>query len=192
MLTVIRYPQPRFRMPTAGAWMACLALAVLPTQASAQEGSRVWPSLDTSGLPTVYVREHTGIETAGRLLSIDPASLVILADGAERRFEAGQVRQIDRRGDSLRNGALIGATIGMVLGALAAGVSDCPDPRPGGGCPGTRVAMFATSTAVWTSIGTAIDAAIPGRTTIYVATSPRRLSVTAAVSRSAAGLQVGW
>ena len=148
MLTVFSHRPRRFHMPTARVWIAFVPLMVLPTEAAAQQGSRVWPALDASKLPTVYVRDATGTETAGRLLGFDAASLVILANGAERRFAATEVRRIDLRGDSLRNGAIAGAVVGIALGVLGTAVSDCPDPGAGAACPGARVAMFLGSTAI--------------------------------------------
>lgn len=166
--------------------------ALLPAHAAAQEGSRIWRSLDASKLPEVHVLDGTGTEIRGRLLSIEPSSLVLLVDGVERRFDARDIRRIDRRGDSLRNGTLIGATLGAILGVLGAGMSDCPQSSDDAGCPGLRVAMFLTNVAVWTSCGTAIDAAIQGRTRIYPAASPSGAARRTTRSLPALGLTLRW
>jgi hypothetical protein len=104
---------------------------------------------------------------------LNPDSIVILVDGAERRFEAARVTRIQRRGDSLRNGAIIGAVVGAAMGILTAGIADCPGDSPDGGCPGSRVALFVVSTGTYSAIGTGIDALIPGRTTLYEAPKAR-------------------
>jgi hypothetical protein len=144
-----------------------LLIAMGPAIASAQNVVGSWPGLDPSRLSTVYVVDDTGTETEGRLLRLDPDALVLLVDSTERRFEAARVKRIQRRGDSLKNGAIIGAVVGGVMGALAAGISDCPSFDGSDGCPGTRVGLFFFSVGVYSAIGTAIDALIPGRTTIY-------------------------
>jgi hypothetical protein len=93
----------------------------------------------------------------------------VLVGGTERRFDAARIRRVQKRGDSIRNGAIIGAVVGAVFGALGAGISDCPGDDPGGHCAGSRVALFALSTGIYTAMGAGIDALIVGRTTLYTA-----------------------
>jgi hypothetical protein len=184
---------PRFVLwRRAPACIACLLTTLLPVHSAAQDRSRIWPFLDASKLPELQVLDATGAETRGRLLSIDSSSLVLLVDGVERRFDARDVRRIDRRGDSLRNGAVIGATLGIVVGALGAGMSDCPQGRIDAGCPGLRVAMFLTNVALWTSGGTALDAAIQGTTTIYPAQGRSDAARPAPRSRPSLRLTLRW
>lgn len=147
--------------------MAIVAAALVPSALYAQETAQSWPGLATSGLSTVYVLDDAGVETAGRLLRLNPDSLVLLVGDAERRFEAARVRRIEKRGDSLRNGALIGTVVGVVMGLIAAGISDCPGDDPGGSCAGFRAAALLFSTGVYAAIGTGIDALVVGRTTLY-------------------------
>ena len=152
--------------------MAVLVATLVPGAVCAQETEQTWPGV--AGLSTVYVVDETGAETSGRLLRLNLDSLVLLVGGTERRFEAANVRRIQKRGDSLRNGALIGAVAGAVLGVVGAGISDCPGDNPGGSCAGARAALFLFSTGVYAAIGTGVDAIIPGRTTLYAApTVPR-------------------
>src|SRR5688572_6189447 len=73
-------------------------------------------------LPIVYVEDRAGTETRGRLLSITPTAIAIDVDGSPRTFAPADVTKIDRRGDSLKNGALIGAAIGVFTGFIG----DCP------------------------------------------------------------------
>jgi len=151
-------------------WRVAVFIAALgPGVASAQDASANWPGLVSSGLSTVYVLDNTGTETSGKFLRLNPDSIVLLVDGAERRFETARVARIQKRGDSLRNGAIIGAIVGVAMGIITAGISDCPGDHPGGGCPGSRAALFLVSTGVYSAIGTGIDALIPGRTTLYEA-----------------------
>jgi hypothetical protein len=144
-----------------------LAATLVPGAVVAQEAPQGWSGLATSDLSTVYVLDDTGMETSGRLLRLNPDSLDLLVDGTERRFEAMRVRRIQKRGDSLRNGAVIGAVVGLGMGLVAGGISDCPGDDPGGSCPGTRAALVLFSTGMYAAIGTAIDALLVGRTTLY-------------------------
>ena len=150
--------------------LAILIAALLPAGVRAQEPPSSWPGLAPSGgVSTVYVVDDTGVETTGRLLRLNADSIVLLVDGAERQFDAARVRRIQRRGDSLRNGAIVGAIVGVGLGLLAGGIADCGRDDPGGGCPGTRVAAVLVSTGVYAAVGAGIDALIQGRTTLYQA-----------------------
>lgn len=175
-----------------------LIAALVPSGVCAQDSATGWPAQTSSGLSTVYVRDDSGAETSGKLLHLNPDSIVILVGGAERRFEAARVTRIQRRGDSLRNGAIIGAIVGVGLGFITAGFADCPGDRAGGGCPGSRASLFLVSTGVYAAIGTGIDALIPGRTTLYEASktppaADRGESAPLAFSRRAAvNVRVRW
>jgi hypothetical protein len=146
--------------------MAFAALLFTPTAAHAQEALGGWRGLNASALDTVYVTDDAGRTTEGKLLRLDNDSLVMLVNGAEQRFEARQILRIDKRGDSLKNGTLIGLGLGVLFGSIAAGISDCPS-EPGGDCSGYRVAGFFIGTGIYTAIGTAIDAMIVGRTRVF-------------------------
>lgn len=95
-------------------------------------------------------------------------------DGTDRRFEASRVKRLSRRGDSLKNGAVYGAIVGAGVELATMNLADCVDEAGGvNGCgAGGQVALFLISTGMYAAIGTAMDALIPGRTTIYVAPSP--------------------
>jgi hypothetical protein len=177
-------------------WRLAILIAAAPGGVYAQDTSSSWPGLVSSRLSTVYVLDESGAETSGRLLRLSPDSLVLLVDGTERRFETARVARIQKRGDSLRNGAIIGAVVGGVLGIISAGIAECPG-RETGGCPGTRATFFLMSTGVYSAIGTGIDALIPGRTTLYEA--PRvvpagrdGLARTTHSAHAAVNLSVRW
>ena len=69
------------------------------------------------------------------------------------------MRRVSKRGDSLKNGAIIGAVFGGVAGALAASFDD-----------GSAKALgFLAATGFYALVGAGLDALIPGRTTIYEA-----------------------
>ena len=152
---------------------ALAALLFAPAVVQAQEALGGWRGLETGSLDTVYVTDDAGRQTEGKLLRLDTDALVLLVNGTEQRFEAARVQRIDKRGDSLRNGALIGAALGIVFGSISAGISDCPGDDPGGGCPGFRVGAFAGALGIYTALGTAVDAMIVGRTRVFDADQRR-------------------
>lgn len=156
-------------------YIAILAATLVPGVVAAQGTAQSWPGLATAELSTVYVLDDTGGEVSGRLLRLDPDSLVLLVGDTERRVDAARVRRIEKRGDSLRNGAFIGAIVGAAMGVIVTGIADCPGSDPGGSCPGARAAGFVLSTGAYAAIGAGIDALIVGRTTLYEApaASPR-------------------
>ena len=48
-----------------------------------------------------------------------------------------------RPGDSLKNGNIIGAVTGLLVGALTAGIADCSSGSSIDGCPGLRFSFLA-------------------------------------------------
>jgi len=165
---------------------ACLALLMTASVVQAQDS---FATVKPGGLPTLFVTDRAGHETRGKLVRLTDASVTIAVDGADRTFEIADVSLIERRGDSLKNGAIAGLVVGMGLGALSMGIADCPYGETH--CTGTRVAGFALSTALYTAIGTAIDAAISGRTRVWPSTGKAGAPV-ASVSPAERRLFVGW
>ena len=151
-----------------------LLILLRPGQGWAQETTTNWPAFHVSGLPTVYVLDDAGVETQGKFLRLEPDAVVLMVDGQERHFEAARVKRLTRRGDSLKNGAVIGAVVGVAVGLLVANFADCVDDNGHvGGCgAGGKTAMVLISTGTYAAIGTGLDALIPGRTILYEA-SPR-------------------
>jgi len=158
--------------PKRAAVLAGILGAVLaPTPVRAQRQTDTWPPARPPGQVTVHVLDDAGGETTGRLLRLEPDSLVLLVDGQERRLEASRVRRLDKRGDSLKNGAYIGAAAGFLLGLLFATAEGCSDAEvaAGEGCFGDKSAFVAYSTGIYAAIGVGIDALHVGRTTLYAA-----------------------
>ena len=79
---------------------------------------------------------------------------------------------MDKRGDSLRNGAVMGALVGAALGVLAT----------------KEVGFTVVGAGVYAAIGTGFDALIQGRTTLYEA--PGRNSARQNRSGRAGGAEV--
>ena len=160
-----------------------LSLLLLPVAASAQEVPAVPEGLKTDALPTAYVLDERGVETRGKLLRLDTKSVVLLIDGMQREFELSAVSRVSQRGDSLKNGAIAGAVVGVVLGLMSAAIVECRDDDGGyGGCPSMgRAGIVLFSTAFYSAVGTGIDAAIQGRRVLYQA-PPRSASFAFRVS----------
>ena len=152
--------------------VALVALTASPATAAGQPALEHWEGLSPTALQTVFVRDSTGVETTGKLLALSSDSLTILVDGVERRFEAGDITRIQKR-DSLKNGTIAGAIVGVAMGLLSGGLADCSNQNRGNDCVGFRVGMLALSTGVYAGLGAGIDAMIPGRTTLYAASTWR-------------------
>lgn len=138
-----------------------LAMTVLATPAVAQDASNTWSDVSISDLRSrVMVLDEAGAEWSGEPLRLDADGLaLILASGQERHFPVAQIRRLETtRRDSLKNGTLIGAGVGLVAGlALSGG--------------GVDVAVIPVATAFYGVIGMTVDFLVPGerQTTIYEA-----------------------
>jgi hypothetical protein len=159
--------------------------------ASAQ--STDFSGIQLKGFPSLYVIERSGQETRGKLISWSNAALVLRVDDAERTFNLGDVARVDLRGDSVKNGALIGAGVGLGMGVLMGGFADCPRNQTDG-CPGSRAALVLVSTAVYAAIGAGIDALIPGRTPLWRSGSSQGPAggLTFSVSPQHRSAFIGW
>ena len=127
-----------------------VAAILLASSAAAQESA-------PRGVARVFVLlADGGEEIAGHLLDLGPGGATLLVDGVRRDVPIASVLRVQTRGDSLWNGALIGAAVGAVTFALVATEYG-----------GEAVAFGLVTTATWASIGASLDALLPGRTTIY-------------------------
>jgi hypothetical protein len=111
---------------------------------------------------TVYVTGAGGQEREARVLAVSSSQLTISIDGTRHELAESDVRQIRQSlPDPLRNGAMLGAAIGIGSGTglLAALGSECS-----AGCWAYGVGLYAGLGAL---VGTGIDALIKGRQTIY-------------------------
>lgn len=105
----------------------------------------------------VFVLSNSGAEVEGHLLQLGPVNATLLLDGTRLDLPLESILRIEARGDSVRNGFLIGAAIGVVAGLLSAG-------EVGGDA---AVAYAVGSAALWGLMGAGLDALKPGRTVIY-------------------------
>ena len=153
-----------------------LAVISIATPVAAQGPGRV------GSVSAVYVRSAGGDEARGQLLRLGPDTLTLLDQGISRDIPLAGITRIDARGDSVKNGAIIGA---LVLGAYCAiictqGVGDLTNDQ--------LPYLIGVNIVLGAAIGAGIDAMHVGRTMIYQAgavTAERRPpGVKATVSRS--------
>jgi len=113
---------------------------------------------------TVTVTESSGQITKGKIEALTGTSLRLVAGGGVREMADRDVLEIrQRRGDSLGNGAIIGAIAGGAFGTLSAFLGDClNDP-----CTAERAAVIGVTTGLGVGIGVGIDALITKTKVIY-------------------------
>jgi hypothetical protein len=136
----------------------CLPLLVavlLAVPAAAQETfKQVW-----------VTQSDSGDVVRGRMVELSRESLVLLtADNRRVEMPIDRVLRIEVRGDSLKNGAAIGA--GVMVGLTLLGCAGLGD---GGGYCARAAAINTVFGAV---IGVGIDALNGGRSTLYKRTAP--------------------
>lgn len=134
--------------------------------------------------------DGAGATMWGRLVRITPADVEIVdASGHARAFAAGEIRRIERRGDSLRNGVVLGAFIGGALGGAIAGSMDLMGNSGG---LGTFMRGAAVIGGVGGTVGLALDAVHVGRSTIYDAAPPSTSGGQAGVSGPGVQISLRW
>ena len=138
--------------------LGCAALLAAPV--SAAEPARDLAAMRVTPATVVYVRTSTGADVEGRFVRASARDLVIAGpDGRETTLGADQVVFVWRRGDSLRNGAIIGGLFGLAGGIF--GQSQCTD------CSGEIAIGVGLGVPLWAGIGALIDRQHAGRTLIY-------------------------
>jgi hypothetical protein len=107
----------------------------------------------------IRVEDRSGATTAGRLTHLTREDIAILTGAGEKRFAGETVRDIAVRSPSFRKGALIGAGVFAVLGAVATcsheGGGTCIIIGTLGGAP------------IGAGVGLAMAALIPQMKTVY-------------------------
>jgi hypothetical protein len=136
--------------------MSGIVLAVLATPVCADEPARTFEELRRLAGPVVYVRDMAGVEVKGKLLQITDSSVVLLIDGVTREISQPQIARIDRRGDSLKEGATIGAILGAIGYAVVA--------REYGS---SGLAALPGAILFYGAMGAGVDAMITLRTPLY-------------------------
>ena len=125
-----------------------IVLALAAPAAAQDTFKQVWVTQSSSG---EVVR--------GRIVDLSPESLTILtADNRRVDMPLDRVLRIEARGDSLKNGAVIGALVlGTMMGLM------CGDFEGGGQC----ITAVVLDAGIGALIGAGVDALNGGRSPLY-------------------------
>lgn len=163
----------------ASAGLAALLISTSPSQAAARPlGMDIEPFVGRE----VRIVDARGIERRGRLSGAGPGELRMLVPDGEVAVPYAEIKRLDRRGDSLREGILIGMAWPIVMFALGAGQGFDSEQDAWAALP-LAVAMFG-------AIGAGVDALNKGWTTVYRADRPARGGVH--ILPSANGVRVAF
>lgn len=162
-------------------------LLVVATTAEAQQIAGTFDQLRVLVKPgdTLTITDAAGQRLRGKLADLSESSLVLEASGTRRVLQAADVDIIEKRGsDSLKNGALIGFSIGAGLVGSAIGAST--------GEWGYAALGAVVYGGIGAGIGVGIDALIEGRRVIYAGSRSTRsfFNIAPIVSRSRKGVLV--
>lgn len=139
-------------------------LLVIALVGCVHPAAAVYAQADFGGLhlkpgDVIYVTDLSGAHVSGMLTDLSRNSLSV--DG--RTFQPAAGLKIERSGDPVWDGAVIGAGIGLLVGPLLAG-GECTVNRPAWKC--------ALAYAGWgAAIGAFVDFRHAGRTRIFVGTA---------------------
>ena len=140
---------------------------------------------------TVFVIDETGTETRGRVAGISSSALRLAVNGSEREWSAATIWRVTRRGDSLRNGTLIGAVTGGVIGGVGGLALASLLRNEGHDTVGPFFFLLGVGAGGGAGIGAGLDALIAGRTLIYQQRSGRVRFVPVVTPRTQA-MQLGF
>jgi hypothetical protein len=118
---------------------------------------------------TVFVTDDAGNVTRGRLTNVTPSALRLTVHGSEREWRSAAVYRLERRGDSVKDGARRGAIAGVIIGATLGAVAGATWANSGSGSTplGGALGLGLVGTGLGVGIGAGMDALIQGRTLVY-------------------------
>ena len=155
----------------AQAVLLCTLTLVVAGGCAARQPARSFSDLQRllhSG-NTVFVIDTTGSETKGKVVDVSPSALVLDVNGNRHRMEHDSIRQVQRYGDSLWNGLLIGAAVGTGGMLIADPTYEHCTNNPQQLCANSQVGQRVLAVAITSAAGAGIDELIRGRHLIYLA-----------------------
>lgn len=142
---------------------------------------------------TVSVTDSTGTRASGTVRSLSRSLLEVDFGGMPRRFAESDVATIQqRRGDSLKNGALWGLGVGAGFAATALALLSGGDCYDTANCFGFAAAAIGVYGGIGAGIGTGVDAMIKGQQVVYQAPVSARLQIAPLVTRRSKGVQLAF
>jgi hypothetical protein len=160
-----------------------MALATAPAWALAQEAPAQATPLDPYLGREVRVIDVRGVELRGTLLRASTREVHLFTQTTEVRLVFDDIRRVDRRGDSIANGAVIGALWPPV--ALLAGAGQGFDSS------GDALRALPSAMLIFSVLGAGIDALHVGWTNVYRADrTPRATAV--AILPTRGGVRVAF
>jgi hypothetical protein len=150
-----------------GASVCSLVLSV-PTNAAAQESFASVRNRIALG-DTVFVLDVTGTETRGLVMNVDLSTIRLKVNDTEREWQETAVYRLERRGDSVRDGARRGVITGAIVGAVLGAIAGATWANSGSGSTpiGGAFGVGLVGAGLGLGIGVGMDALIQGRTLIY-------------------------
>jgi hypothetical protein len=139
----------------------------------------------------VFVTDDSGAETRGSVTGVQASALRLAVAGIEREWAASDVREVRRRGDSLKNGTIAGAIVGGVLGGIGGWAVGSIFVSEGASFARPFLTLVALGAGGGAGIGAGVDALIPGRTLVYRQAN-RAITVAPILSSNAKGAGVAF
>lgn len=118
---------------------------------------------------TVFVTDGTGNVTRGTLTNVTASALRLTVQGSGREWPSAAVYRLERRGDSVKDGARRGAIAGAITGAVLGAIAGATWANSGNGSTplGGALGLGLVGTGLGVGIGVGLDALIQGRTLVY-------------------------
>ena len=125
-----------------------------------------------------------GNKVEGRMMEISTERLVLRMKDGPRSIAASQIVKVKQRKNGVLLGALIGAGAGIPFAVVLAEYANNEG--------GSIAAFAAVPIAVGLGIGTAIDAALPSRKTLYDRNSKSRVTLAPVIDRKGFGARLAF
>ena len=159
-----------------------------PGQTTEQAAEWLLP-VPKTGTP-LRITDRSGQSTTGRLAAVLPYSLRLVSGGVTVELPLADIALVQRNGDSLWNGAAIGA--GM-LGLLSLGANGDCDNCIGGG---ERAALGLTMAGIGAGVGALFDLLVRDKRVLYRAPTRtsvlQRIDIQPILTGESRGLRLSW
>ena len=115
----------------------------------------------------VVVKDQAGRETTGVLTALTPSGISLRVGNDQRQWPAAEVSEVRRRGDSVKNGTLIGLGIGLGVG-VGGGLAFAALLGNEGGDAGAGFLMMAgLGAGIGAAAGAGFDGLRQGQTVLF-------------------------